>query len=170
MKNKIKLFLTLVIVSIIFISCSREEPFVAPIVVAPTVIKMNEIYSRGVVTDPDWIEIYNGGTTSTDIGGYKIYDSGGQGGTKPKMVIATGTILPAGGYYVVVTDIPTTTDPSGFGLSSAGEEVWLEDKNGTVIEDITFPAMDVTQTYSRIPNGSATWALTSNITKGAANK
>ncbi len=170
MKNKIKILLTLVVVSIIFISCSREEPIVAPIVVAPTVIKMNEIYSRGVPTDPDWIEIYNGGSTSTDIGGYKIYDGGGQGGTKPKMIIPTGTILPAGGYFVIVTDIVTTIDPSGFGLSSAGEEVWLEDKTGTVIDNVVFPVMDVTQTYSRIPNGSATWALTSNITRGTVNK
>jgi hypothetical protein len=170
MKILIKLFLTLVISTLIFVSCSREEPAVAPVVVAPTIIKMNEIYSRGVSTDPDWIEIYNGGTTPTDIGGYKIYDTGGQGGTKPKMVLPTGTTIPAGGYYVVVTDIATTIDPSGFGLSSSGEEVWLEDKSGTVIDDVVFSAMDVTQSYSRIPNGGSTWALTSSITKGAANK
>lgn len=170
MKNKIKLVLTSVVVCVIFISCSREEPVVAPVVVAPTVIKINEIYSRGVPTDPDWVEIYNGGTTTTDIGGYKIYDSGGQSGSKPKMTIPTGTTIAAGAYFVIVTDIASTIDPSGFGLSSGGEEVWLEDKTGTVIQDITFPAMDVTQTYSRIPNGGDTWALTSNITKGAANR
>jgi hypothetical protein len=170
MRTTIKLFLTLIAVSLLFISCSREEPAVTQTVVAPTIIKMNEIYSRGTTTDPDWIEIYNGGTTSTDIGGYKIYDSGGQGGTKSKMVIPTGTVIPAGGYYVVVTDISTTVDPSGFGLSSSGEEVWLEDKSGTVIDDVVFPAMETTQTYSRIPNGGSTWALTSNLTKGAANK
>jgi hypothetical protein len=143
---------------------------VAPIVVEPTVIKMNEIYSRGVTSDPDWIEIYNASSFAVNLGGYKIYDVGGQSGTKPKMVIPTGTMIPAKGYLVVVTDIPTTTDPSGFGLSSAGEEAWLEDATGKVIDDVVFPAMDVTQTYSRIPDGSANWALTSNMTKGAANK
>ena len=169
---KIKIFLALLAVSILFVSCSRPEPGITqpstPTV--PTVIKMNEIYSRGVVTDPDWIELYNGGTTAVDIGGYKIYDIGGHDATKPKMVIPTGTSIPAKGYYVIVTDIPTATDPSGFGLSSAGEEVWLEDKTGAVIDDVIFPAMDVTQTYSRIPDGSDTWKLTSNMTRGAANK
>lgn len=134
-------------------------------------IKMNEIYSRGggtVYTDPDWIEIYNSGNTSADISGYKIYDSGGQGGTKPKMTFAAGTIIPAKGFLAVVTDISTSTDPSGFGLSSSGEQVWLEDAAGTVIDNVTFPAMAETQTYSRIANGS-TWGLVSVMTRGLSN-
>jgi hypothetical protein len=168
---KITTIFAVLAVALLLVSCSRPEPApTAPVVVEQTVIKINEIYSRGVTSDPDWIELYNGGTTAVDISGYKIYDIGGQGGTKPKMVLPTGATIPAKGYYVVVTDIPTTTDPSGFGLSSAGEEVWLENKSGTVIDDVTFPAMDVTQTYSRIPDGSANWALTSNMTKGGANK
>jgi hypothetical protein len=167
MKNFVLLvFLTTLLV---FVSCDRPEPFVAPVVVEPTVIKINEIYSRGVTTDPDWIEIYNASSFPVVLSGYKIYDSGGQGGTKPKMTIPAGVTIPAKGYYVIVTDIVTTVDPSGFGLSSAGEEVWLEDAAGKVIDDVSFLAMDVTQSYSRIPDGG-TWGLTSTITKGAANK
>lgn len=150
-------------------SCSRPEPVVAVVVIEPTVIKINEIYSRGVTTDPDWIEIYNASSFPVTLAGYKIYDTGGQSGSKPKMVIPAGTTIPAKGYFVIVTDIVTTIDPSGFGLSSAGEEVWLEDASGKVIDDVTFLAMDVTQTYSRIPDGG-TWGLTSSITKGTANK
>jgi|WetSurMetagenome_2_1015567.scaffolds.fasta_scaffold80874_2 hypothetical protein len=157
------------VVSLMIASCSRPEPIVAPIVVEPTVIKMNEIYSRGVAPDLDWIEIYNASSFPVSLAGYKIYDSGGQTGSKPKMTIAAGTTIAAKGYLVIVTDIATTTDPSGFGLSSAGEEVWLEDASGKVIDDVQFLAMDVTQSYSRIPDGG-TWALTSSITKGAANK
>ncbi len=166
---KKKLILLLLISTVVFISCSREEPIVAPVVVVPTIIKMNEIYSRGVALDPDWIEIYNAGTTSTDISGYKIYDSGGQSGVKPKLEIPAGTIVQPKGYFVMVTDIPTTTNPAGFGLSSAGEEVWLENRTGTVIDNVTFLLMSETQSYSRIPDGG-TWALTSTITKGATNK
>jgi hypothetical protein len=162
--------LILIFVSIGIVSCSRPEPIVAPVVVEPTVIKINEIYSRGVPTDLDWIEIYNASSFAVNLGGYKIYDVGGQSGTKPKMVIPTGTMIPAKGYFVVITDIATSTDPAGFGLSSGGEEVWLEDAAAKVIDDVVFPAMDVTQTYSRIPDGSANWALTSSMTKGAANK
>lgn len=166
---KAKILLIFIIASISFISCSRDEPAITQIEVKPTIIKMNEIYSRGTTTDPDWIEIYNASEIEVDISGYKIYDSGGQTGVKPKMVIPNGTKIKSKGYYVIVTDVPTATDPAGFGLSSAGEEVWLEDKNGTVIDDVTFLAMDVTQSYSRIPDGGP-WALTNTITKGTSNK
>ena len=167
MKNY--LYLILLVALLPFVSCDRPEPFVAPIVVEPTVIKINEIYSRGVTTDPDWIEIYNASSFPVTLTGYKIYDIGGQGGTKPKLSIPAGTTIPAKGYFVIVTDILTTIDPAGFGLSSAGEEMWMEDASGKVIDDVTFLAMDVAQSYSRIPDGG-TWALTSSITKGAANK
>jgi len=133
-----------------------------------SVVKMNEIYSRGVPTDPDWIEIYNGGAVSVNISGYKIYDNGGQAGTKPKMALPTGSIIPAKSFLVIVTDIASTIDPSGFGLSSGGEKAWLEDASGAIVDSITFPAMDTTQSYSRMPDGGS-WKLVKPLTKGASN-
>ena len=74
---------TVLIFSGIFLSCSREEPFVAP-PPPPEVItvKLNEVYSRGTVGNEDWIEIYNPSTDQIDLSGYKIYDSGGLGRNK----------------------------------------------------------------------------------------
>lgn len=132
---------------------------------ALSAVKMNEIYSRGTTTDPDWIEIYNSSSSPVDLTGYKIYDNGGQGGTKPKKQFPNGTIIPPNGFYVIVTD---DADPSGFGLSSNGEEVWFEDASGTVIDNVVFPAMDLTQSYGRLPDGG-TWQLLNNITKGFSN-
>ncbi len=166
---KTKMLILFVIFSMAFISCSRDEPAITQVVVKPTIIKMNEIYSRGVPTDPDWIEIYNASEIEVDLSGYKVYDSGGQGGTKPKLEIPAGTKVKSKGYYVIVTDLASTVNPAGFGLSSGGEEVWLEDKAGTVIDNVAFLAMTETQSYSRIPDGG-TWALSNTITKGAANK
>ncbi len=133
----------------------------------PNYIWMNEIYSRGTTDDPDWIEIYNSGTTDLDLTGYLIYDAGGQGGTKPKKEFPAGTIVPAGGFYVIVTD---DEDASGFGLSSNGEEVWLENANGDVIDDVVFPAMETTQSYGRLPDGSDNLQLMNTITKGSTNQ
>jgi predicted extracellular nuclease len=130
---------------------------------------MNEIYSRGVSGNLDWIEIYNPSLTPIDISDYKIYDSGGQSGSKPKKLFPSGTIIPAQGFYVIITDTADFDgDLSGFGLSSSGEEVWLENASGTVIDNVTFPAMAVTESYGRIPDG-ATWQLLSTITRGASN-
>jgi hypothetical protein len=132
----------------------------------PTTVVMNEIYSRGTTENPDWIELYNPSSSQVDISGYKIYDGGGYAGTKPKMVLPTGSVLNANGFIVIITD---DTTESGFGLSSNGEEVWLEDASGYVIDDVTFSSMADTQSYSRIPDGNSNWQLTNYITKGFAN-
>ncbi|MFO7617369.1 MAG: lamin tail domain-containing protein, partial [Bacteroidales bacterium] len=130
------------------------------------VIKMNEIFSRGTVENPDWIELFNASNFAADISGYKIYDSGGNAGTKPKKEVPAGTTIPAGGFYVIVTD---DADASGFGLSSGGEQVWLENTAGTVIDDVTFGAMSETESWGRFPDGTDNWQLLPTITRGAPN-
>ena len=133
----------------------------------PSLVLLNELYSRGVPTDPDWVEIYNASSAEIDISGYKIYDPGGQAGTKPKKEFPTGSVIPALGWLVIVVD---TDDESGFGLSSGGDEVWLENVEGTVIDYIAIPAMETTQSYGRLPDGSENWQLLNTITKGTANQ
>lgn len=134
-------------------------------VVEPVSIKMNEIYTRGTSSDPDWIEIYNDSSVPVDISGYKIYDSAGQAGTKPKKGFPAGTVIPAHGFFVIATDDGAD---GAFGLSSTGEQVWLEDTTGTVIDEVTFPALDLTQSYGRLPDGGA-WQILNTLTRGAAN-
>jgi hypothetical protein len=129
---------------------------------------MNEIYSRGTVGDPDWIELYNGSEAPIDLSGYKIYDIAGKNGTKPKKEIPAGTILPAYGFYIVLTE-DGTTDASNFGLSSTGEWAWLENPAGQVIDSVAFSAMTEAQTYGRLPDGSANWQLLNYRSKGAPN-
>lgn len=137
---------------------------------AQSSVVMNEIYSRGVAGNLDWIEIYNSSSSPIDISGYKIYDIGGQSGTKNKKLFPTGTIIPAHGFYVIITDTADFAgDNSGFGLSSNGESVWLEDASGTLIDNVTFPPMAVTQSYGRYPDGSTNWQLSDFITRGAPN-
>jgi hypothetical protein len=134
-------------------------------------IVMNEIQSRGVAGDPDWIEVYNTSASSIDIGGYKIYDSGGQSGSKPKMEFAPGTIIPANGFVVIVVDDANNDFPDGssFGLSSGGETVWLENASGTIIDQILFGATaNATESYGRQPDGTS-WKVLTTITKGASN-
>lgn len=131
---------------------------------------MNEIFSRGVAPDLDWIEIYNPASTQVDLTGYKIYDDGGNNGTKPKKEFPSGTIIPAGGFYVIVTDEDGVTPGSKFGLSSSGDQVWLENSSGEVIDTIKIPAMPiVTTSYGRLPDGSNNKQILTTITRGTSN-
>jgi hypothetical protein len=128
-------------------------------------VKMNEIYSRGTTADPDWIELYNSSADTMDISGYKIYDNGGQAGTKPKKVVAAGTKVAPKAWFVIVTD---DGSESAFGLSSGGEKVWLEDSTGVVVDSVAFLAMGTTESYSRVPDAGL-WQLVPVITRGATN-
>lgn len=138
---------------------------------APAIV-INELFSRGVVGDPDWIELYNSSNTAVDISGYKIYDAGGQGGGIPKMAYPAGTIIAAKGYFTLVVDDAATANPTGskFGLSSTGDEVWLESAAGFVIDNVVIPAIPIlTNSYGRKPDGTATWEILTTITKNAPN-
>lgn len=128
-------------------------------------VVMNEIYTRGTSSEPDWIELYNSSASDIDISSYKIYDSGGQSGTKPKKEFPTGSIIPANGFLVIVTD---DTSESGFGLSGSGEKVWLENTTGLIADSVTFTTLTVTQSYGRNPDGGV-WQIMDTITKGFSN-
>ena len=133
---------------------------------AQSKIVMNEIYAMGTSAAPDWIELYNPNTTAVDISGYKIYDVGGQGGTKPKKEIPAGTTISAKGFFVIVTDDGSA---SAFGLSSAGEDVWFENASGTLIDNTKFLVHTAAQSCARIPDGTGTWQVANTITRGTSN-
>jgi hypothetical protein len=129
---------------------------------------MNELYSRGTAAELDWIEIYNPTTSSIDITGYKIYDSGAiPPGTKPKKLFPGGSIIPANGFLVIITD---DADPSGFGLSSNGEKVWFENASGTLIDSVNLAAVtDTSASFGRLPDGSSNWQILVPRTRGTSN-
>lgn len=132
-------------------------------------VKLNEIFSRGVPGALDWIEIYNAGVASADVGGFRIYDVGGQAGTKAKKPFPPGTQIAPGGYYVIIVDTNSVGLNDGFGLSNNGETVWLENATGTLIDSIVFPALGVDTSYGRKPDGTAFWAKISPVTRGSTN-
>lgn len=137
---------------------------------AQSVIKMNEIYSRGVAGNLDWVEIYNSSSSQVDISGYKIYDGGGKSGTKAKKLFPANTILPAKSYSIIIVDTASFVgDLSGFGLGSGGDTTWLENAAGTLIDSAFIPALGIDTSFARVPDGSSVWGKTVPVTKGTSN-
>lgn len=164
---KKNLILILAIFSIIFMSCSRDNPNpVVPPAPPSIIVKINEVYSRGTTDAPDWIEIFNSSTIAVDLSGYKIYDAGGLTSAKPKKEIPAGTVLQPNSWFVIVVD---DTTASGFGLSSGGETVYLDNASGTMIDSLMFPALGTDTSYGRKPDGSNTLEKLFPFTKGTAN-
>jgi len=158
------------LISVIFISCSRDEPNplnpVPPPPPPQNEVVMNEFYARGDTINPDWVEIYNNTASAVDISGFKIYDNGGMNNTKPKKELPAGTVIPANGFLVIVVD---DTSASGFGLSTSGEKVWFENASGSIVDSVQIPALGVDTSYGRKPDGSNSFEKMTPPTKGTAN-
>jgi len=67
---------------------------------AQVVINEFQYDDTGTADDREFVELYNGGASAVDIGGWVL---GGRdtAGANPSVTFAAGTSIPAGGYYVV---------------------------------------------------------------------
>ncbi|MDH3323584.1 MAG: lamin tail domain-containing protein [Flavobacteriaceae bacterium] len=161
MKN-IKYLLVMFIAMATMVSCVDDESMEIELPpVEGSVLKLNEIMSKDVDPNPDWIEVYNSGNEDMDISGYWLNDKPtAEGGFE----IPGGTIIKAGGFYVV------DSNESGESVSSGGEDVSLSEPDGTVIDHTKTPDMsnDVGLTWGREIDGEGEWMIGSP-TKGSSN-
>lgn len=123
---------------------------------APALVKVNEVESNGG-TPGDWTELYNAGTTPADISGWTFKDND----DTHVYVIPAGTVIPAGGYYVVEEAAQT------FGLGSA-DSARLFDALGNLVDSYSWTA-HAAITYGRCPNATGDFTSQASSTKGAAN-
>jgi len=106
----------------------------------------------------EWVELYNAGSSSVDVSNWVI-DDDTPGGTR--VVIANGTIVPAGGYLVVA--IPSAI------LNNSGDAVTLSDASGTTVDQIHYTSSTSNQAILRIPDGSSTIMSSASLSPGSAN-
>lgn len=144
---------------------------------ASNLIKLfiNEVFPDGTkdATDPDWVEIYNDSEIEVDLGGYAFYDDGikSSNGSKPKRIIEEGVKIPAKGFLVMKAETYASTYTVEFGLSTSGDAVYLENKDGVVVASLDFNGIVTSgkKSYGRKPDGSATLTLFNTATKGTSN-
>lgn len=97
-----------------------------PYAIGQTVV-INEVLANSDATS-DWIELHNRTHSSMDVGGWFLSDSATD---LQKYRIPRGTVIPGDGYLVFYEDATfgdfsaDTNKIAGFGLSDAGETVYL---------------------------------------------
>jgi hypothetical protein len=125
---------------------------------ATTSVKVNEVESNG---DPvgDWVELINTGSSAVDLSGYVFRDNDNSRG----YTLPTGSTIAAGGYLVL------TEAQFGFGLGAADEARLFAPGGATIVDSYAWTAHAAT-TYGRCPNGTGSFATTSEATQGAANR
>ncbi len=123
---------------------------------------INEIQASGLPWD--FIELYNPTSAAINIGGYKIYDSGGLG---VAYIVPAGTSIASKGFYVVETG---TGSPQGqFGISSSGEDITLANGSDVVVDQLLKANWPGTPLVARKKDGIPKWIVPSAESKGTTN-
>lgn len=137
---------------------------------AVTSVVVNEVFPHGAdpLTDPDWAELKNTGTTTVDLSGYRVRDD------SSLLTLPAGTTLAPGQYLVIYCDDGPDGGASDrlhapFKLGKQ-DELYLLRPDGEKVDGITWDATTAPSpnSYGRLPDGSGQWnSLTP--TKGTRN-
>ena len=145
-----------------------------------TPLVINEFMASNVssIEDPegqydDWIEIYNYGVDSVDIGGMYLTDNLSDPvkwqipGNDPTL-----TTISPGGYLLIWADGDTSDAGlhANFKLSAGGEEIGLFKSDGiTLIDSVIFDEQTSDISYGRYPDGSDGWRFFGSPSPAAEN-
>ena len=138
------------------------NPGVADIVstTAYRTIVINEFLAHTDLPDVDYVELYNYGNASVNIGGVIITDDPGTN----KFAVPVGMMIPGGGFAVF------TEAQLGFALSSGGETLLLKHPTGQrVLDSIRFGAQENGVPTGRYPDGAAQFSRLLTPTPGTNN-
>ncbi|MCB0034273.1 MAG: CotH kinase family protein, partial [Anaerolineales bacterium] len=157
---------------LLFVLATRPEPTHG----AAQTLFINEIMvsNSAAVLDndttnfSDWIEIYNAGSTSADLGGMYLSDDPAD---LEKWRIPSGTNIPAGGHYLFWADGLDEDNHTLFKLKHDGEILTLADDNGTPIDVLDYTAIPqlVNVSFGRQLDGDPTWVYFGEPTPDSSN-
>ncbi len=138
----------------------------------PVSITINEVSSNNetIIADEDgdyedWIELYNTGSTTINMDGLKLRDSG-------QVWTFTNYAFDPGAYLIVFAsskDRESGEFHTNFKLSADGEVLGLLNTNNTVIEQINIPPLDADTSLGHLPNGAGPYVVFEDPTPGESN-
>ncbi|HEY6541482.1 MAG TPA: lamin tail domain-containing protein [Ktedonobacteraceae bacterium] len=111
------------------------------------------------LTTDSWVELYNPQNQPFNL--YAARASFDDGSGTFTFHFPFGAAIAARGYFVVFPDSYT-------GMLNGGNNLQLT-FGGTIIDQVSTPALPADNTYARIPDGSANWQITNNPTIDASN-
>jgi hypothetical protein len=136
-------------------------------------IVINEVCSANadVRYDPNyfnfsgWIELYNKGAVSVNVGGYFLTNVPNQFSWK----IPANTTITAKGYLLIWCDSKNTGLHADFSLDNDGEQVVLYSAGKAQLDEIVFTKQYMNISYGRAADGETNWNYLSTPTPGAKN-
>ncbi len=139
-------------------SLDQSNPVDVPIVPNQARIMLNEIMSQPI-SGTDWVELYNLGPDPLDLKGWKIDDQLDAGGAA--YTIQSSTIISPNTWLLI---------PLGTLLNAELDSVHLITAQGVVTDSFDYTSSLIERTWSRMPDGVATWQAASRATPAASNR
>lgn len=121
----------------------------------------------------DWIEIYNKGFSSVNIGGYYLSDD-----PKDSLMwsFPAGTIIPSGGFLIVWAsgrnEVAGGHYHAGFRLTQTKADpdwIVLSDAGGVILDRVQLETTQTNHSRGLAPNGGDSWAIFTDPTPGYSN-
>ena len=138
-------------------------------------LRINEVMSSngGALMDnsggtPDWIELYNSGTSILNLGGYGLSDTKGE----PLKWIFPSCLLYPGKYLIVFAsgkDLKGSELHTNFKISADGESIYLVNPGGSLVDSVRLGALRVNTSYGRTVKDPSAWAVFTTSTPGKEN-
>ena len=128
-------------------------------------VYINELVAKSDVT-ADWIELYNAGSSSIDVSGCTLEDSGGEPWELP-----AGTEIAAGGFLLIWADDGAEGEGlhAPFKLSKDGEELLFKDAQEYILDQVSSPELAAEEAYARVTDGGDEWEIRTESTPEASN-
>ena len=121
----------------------------------------------------DWIELYNTGSETVQIGHYALSDDYDD---PYQWLLPAGTAIAPGEFLLVWAsgkDRTSSGEPlhTNFRISTEGEEIILTDvTDGSTVDELPPTPIPSDHSYGRYPDGTDNWYLFSDPTPGAPNQ
>ena len=114
-----------------------------------------KIIRDGINDCSDYIELYNTSEETIHLAGWFLSDDE----TSPKKYMLTEGTMEPGGYLAFYANGAEGGFNLPFKISDGGEKIFLCDPQGNLIDSVAVPQLKLNQTYARVSDGAAQWAV-----------
>jgi hypothetical protein len=139
-------------------------------------VVINEIMAKNTSTlqdgdsdFSDWIELYNASSATINLLDYSLSD---EINNFDKWIFPAIDLRP-NSYLLIFASDKNKLDPTelhtNFKISSSGEELFLSNNSGVIIDEISSVSLSDNESYCRTPDGSTTWIVTGISSPNATN-
>jgi len=157
--------LTAVFISTVLVCCAcsgNDGATTGP----PPIVAVNEVVAKAVMDGPDWVELYNPGSSAVDMTGWILRD----GKNSHEFEFPEGTTIEPGVFIVIQGSGGSGTYVADYGFG-ATDAARLYDAFGELVDGALWMNGDAPKgtSWGRYPDGNGTYATLVTPTPGEFN-